>query len=200
MGIRHRRATGHRAPHRRISSLGTASATNGITKQDLERMVNSSETFRWGHFIYDVASINRDMQSGILRGVSVSIPRTTIEWFSTKILGIEDFNSRIFPSVRLVDLCYAKTLLAACVEEPIVLAEITRFLGPESDFSAGIDVPGALQYDETSGQVREPLQLSFANIVVVDGNHRLAHAYLHAKTSMRGVLLKTAQTTKYLGD
>jgi len=100
----------------------------------------------------------------------------------------------------LIDICYAKALPAARIEEPIVLAEIPSFLESQSDFSAGLDIPGALQYDEESSQVPRPLDLSSANVVVIDGNHRLAHAYFHAKTSMRGVLLKEAQTTKYLRD
>lgn len=48
-------------------------------------------------------------------------------------IGYGGFQFPHFPFVRLIDLCYAKTLLAARIEEPIVLAEIPRFLGLQSD-------------------------------------------------------------------
>lgn len=156
------------------------------------------ETFRWHHFIFDVSKINEDIRLGFLSGKTVSLPRPTIEWFSESILGLENRNARLITQVPPIDADYAKALAAPRVNEAILLTQISRIIGDTNELSAGLDVPGALRYDPFSGRILKPEDLATADIVVIDGNHRLASAYYQSKQSLRGILLPYSKASKYL--
>jgi hypothetical protein len=158
------------------------------------------ETFRWHFHIFDIKKINENIRLGILSGDPVTLPRCTIEWFSESILGLKDLNARLIPQAPLIDRDYAKTLTAPRIDHPIVLMEISRSSVVADDLSAGLDLPGTLRYEPRIGHILKPANLSTADVVLIDGNDRLASAYYQHKESIHGILLRENQTTNYLWD
>lgn len=161
-------------------------------------MMTSSETFRWHYYIFDVTNINADISFGVLKGISVVLPRATIEWYSENILGVTNREARLVPQVPPINMKYAKRLVAPRINDVIVLTQIQRFSNDSNELSAGLDYPGTLSYDPFAKQILKPENFSTADIVVIDGNHRTASAYYNGKQSMDGVLLTIDQLGKYL--
>jgi hypothetical protein len=155
------------------------------------------ETFRWGFDNFDITKINNDIRLRLLIGKSALLLRTTIEWYGDNILGLKDRNARLIPQAPSIDVEHLKTLTPQRLDEPIVLTYILRFENNLGDFGAGLDVPGALQYDTLTRQMLKPVNLSAADVVVIDGNHRLASAYYNGKDAIAGFLLSVDQAEKY---
>jgi hypothetical protein len=59
-------------------------------------------------------------------------------------------------------------------------------------------MPGTLRYEPRIGHILKPASLSTADVVLIDGNHRLASAYYQRKESIHGILLQENQATNYL--
>lgn len=156
------------------------------------------ETFRWRFLVFDIAKLNEDLRLGVLSGNSVTLPRGAIEWFSEHILGLKDPDARLIPEVPLIDRDYAKTLTTPRSDQPIVLIQLLRRSTIVSELGAGLDVPGALCYEPHIGHILKPANLETADVVLVDGNHRLASAYYQCKQSIHAVLLQESQTRNYL--
>jgi hypothetical protein len=160
--------------------------------------VVNSETYRWSYLIFDVAKINADIELKVLNGVSVVLSRATIEWYAEVILGLTG-GAQPFPQIGKINTHYARQLAAPRADEPIVLAQLRR---SQSDFSndlnAGLDVPGTLYYDPCSLQILKPSNFSSSDILVIDGNHRMACAYYHETKAVTGVVLQKVELEKYL--
>jgi hypothetical protein len=161
-------------------------------------MTNFSETFRWHYYIFDITKINADISCGALNGTPVVLPRATIEWYSNSILGVTDPESRRFPQLTPINTGYAKGLMAPRVDEAIVLAQLDSFSSTPNDLIAGLEVEGVLGYAAATGQIVEPDTSSAPEILVIDGNHRIAAAYFQGGKSVSGLLLKSTQWLKYL--
>jgi hypothetical protein len=151
------------------------------------------ETFRWHYKIFGVAKINADIARGVLKEISVTLPRRTIEWYVENMLEETTREVRPVPRLPVIDTQYAKSLTVPRINEVIVLAKIERFLNDSNELSAGMDCPGTF-----AGQILKPKNVSTADIVLIDGNHRVASAYYNGKKSMAGVLLTRDQSEKYL--
>jgi hypothetical protein len=153
-------------------------------------MKSRIETFRWEYLIFDVTAMNDDLQSGELRATSVTLDRPTIDWYCEHALGLNDTGLKIFPQMPDVDLGHARQLEAPRTEQPIILAEV--YLGDLAPIRA------ALHLDTLTMRVVRPEKCVPPQIVVPDGNHRLAFAFLRGADIVNGVLLRSNQTGKYL--
>jgi hypothetical protein len=160
-------------------------------------MNDTSEIFRWAHITYDVGRINRDIAVGKLRGISVDVPRATIELFGSNILGFNDRRTRKFPSLPAISDEYVRSLNEPRLSEPVVAVKFPRLKNPDSEFAAGLEIPGELIYEAKANQLHYPQSDADADIVLIDGNHRLAAVYLRGGEIMRGLLLHEEQLSCY---
>ena len=104
-----------------------------------------------------------------------------------------------FPQVGLINTQYAKELASPHIEKAIVLTQLRRSSTSDGDdLGAGLDVPGTLYYDPWSLQIVKANSFSTSDILVIDGNHRIASAYYHGRNSVNGVLLRMTDLTRYL--
>jgi hypothetical protein len=161
-------------------------------------MTNFFETFRWSYLNFDVTKINTDISIGALHGTSVVLPRPTIDWYSNAILAVTDPTARRFPQLEPINTEYAKGLKSPRIDEAVVLARIERSPSDRNERGAALDVPGTLCYDTSARQIVKPNDFGAADILVIDGNHRIAAAYYQSRKSVTGMLLAIDQLTKYL--
>jgi len=153
-------------------------------------MTDFSETFRWDYYVFDVTKINTDIARGGLIGARVVLSRSTIEWYSNHVLSATHPEARRFPQLRAINTTYAKELTPARVDEPVILAQIERSFSAANELSAGLEVAGVLGYASSTGQIVKPDASSEADILVLDGNHRIVAAYYQRRGSVTGILLK----------
>src|SRR5262249_31924972 len=159
----------------------------------VEPIMTHRETFRWHYKIFDVTKIKSDITGGILKGISVTLPRRTIEWYIEKILEGTTREVQLVPRLPVINTQYAKSLSVPRINELIVFAKIERFLDHSNELSAGMDCPGTFWYDPSASQILKPENASAADIVLIDGNHRVVSAYYNGKKSMAGILLTKDQ-------
>ena len=155
------------------------------------------ETFRWHHHVFDVTKINLDIDRGILAGESVAVHRATIEWYSERVLGVLEPSARLFPQLEAVDVGYSKSLVSPRADASVVFVQLPPLPLHSSDLSAGLDVPGVLLYDSVIQTILAPEPQQQPDIVLIDGNHRIASAYFGGRKVATGVLLRIDQLRAY---
>jgi hypothetical protein len=141
------------------------------------------ETFDWQHLCFNVTKINEAIASGQLIAQPITIGRQALEWYVMQVLG---FNaaSKLYPQMADINREHALGLSEARRQQPVVLVRFPT-LSAISELSTPLS--GVLCCDVVGVEAYAP------NVVVIDGNHRIAAAYMDKRPQVGALLLTLEQ-------
>lgn len=140
-----------------------------------EHIPGPRETFTWFNYEFDISAILADLASGKLRPKRTTMDKDFIAGYAVSVLGVslerrdEDQKGSF---LMHISTNHAKALPEAAFGQPVVVAYLKKGKGT-------LNLDGTPDY------------------LLVDGNHRMARAYLDARESVDVVILSAAQTRKY---
>jgi hypothetical protein len=146
------------------------------------------EKFQWQHLSFDVTKINEDIASGQLRTRPTTIPRQAVDWYATNLLGLSG-GTKLLPHMANVNMEHVRNLSEERRKQPVILV---RFPATRPDDPLSIPLPGALRVDASTGEVTVPRD-RLGDVIVIDGNHRIAAAHRDAQSEVRALFLTLEQ-------
>ncbi|MEB2498629.1 hypothetical protein [Burkholderia cenocepacia] len=141
---------------------------------------SKSETFAWKSVVYDVSAILAAIDRGELSPRMTYIGKPLIDWYCVEMVRFDDDppqsdgRDRVTLSRNHVDTVACRGVM----DRPIILADV----GPDS--SGFTDVLNDGEWHGT--------------YVVIDGNHRLAYAYLHEVPRLPAYQIEREDLTRFI--
>lgn len=140
------------------------------------------EVYRWGPWAWNVTELLADVEAGSLRPQAVSLGTDFIDAFATRVLGLNRNRPPVSGTPHSVsflcrlDFDRLHRLDAAALAEPVIVLSAPQAGG------------GVFSLES---QAKKP------DLLLGDGNHRLARAYLDGVCSLEARLLDRAQSDRY---